>query len=446
MESNVTQKNEVAFDLDITLTAEEFAEHERKVYRNAQKQVVLKGYRKGHVPLPLIKKLHGQSLEQDIFDAAVQASFASFAREKEVKPMGQPLVSHIHRTDTGGLHFTISYEVFPTIELKDYRGLPARRIVHQVTDDEVEAELQTVCERFGKMSESEQVVDDLAGVTVDLQKIVDGQPEIGSVTRDVNVYLRNPSVNPGLKAALINRKVGDSFRIDLETGDEGAMNTYDVIVTKIMTVAPAPLDDTLARTALGNDAATLDDLRDAIRSGIAAEYERRYSSMFRDELVHALIERHPFTVPQALINEVLAHYLEEFRGGKDKELPKDFDMEAFIKEATPRADSLARWALLRDLIIDAEGLKADEADYEDLALIESQRTDIEYDRILKYMMKNNRYADRITAEKAVQFLEDYAIVQEVDDRTIPALRSEGASAPLIEDVPPETVDEEIRAI
>lgn len=424
MESTINQKSEIAFDLEITLSPEEFGQHENRVYRDAQKRIVLNGYRKGHVPLPIIRKLHGKSLEQDVLDAAVQDTFGGIAREQGLRPIGQPLVTHIHRTEPGGLHFTISYEVFPAVELTDYKGLPARRITHQVTEDEVDAEIESARERFGKMEEAEQVIDDLCGVTIDLQKMIDGQPEIGAVTKDVNVYLRNPTVNTELKAALLNCKIGDTFRIDLPTGDEGSTNAYDVTVTKIMRVEPAPLDDELARTALGNPEATLTEFREAVRRGVTAEYERRYNSIFRDDLMHAIIERHPFTVPQVLIDEVLQHYLQEYREGPEKELPKGFDIEKFVTEMKPRAEMLARWALLRDLIVEKEGLDAADDDYEGLAAIEADRTGIEFGRILQYMKRTPSYADKIRAEKAIQFLEDYAIVQEIDDRAVPGLEKE----------------------
>lgn len=416
MESTINQKSDVSFDLNFTLTADELGKIENVVYRKAQKQVVVNGYRKGHVPIQMIRKLHGKALEEEVFDAAIQDAFKREVVDKGIRPIGRPLVTHIHRTDAGGLHGTIAYEIFPQFELKDYKGIAARKTFHNVTDAEVEAELQSARERFGTTVDAETIADEYHGVTVDLQKIMEGEPVIGDVSRDVQVYLRNETVNSELKEALLGRNVGDSVRVDLPSADVGVKSTFEVTIKKVSKVVPANLDDAFAQSALNQKEATVNDLRDAIRRGLVSEFERQSSESFRDQLVRGLLDRHPITVPQSMINEVLDQYLDEVRQGENKELPKDFDMKDFIGQMTPRAETLSRWVLLREAIVEKEGLGATEEDYEGLAAIEAERTGIDYARILRYIKKTPRYEERIRAEKALQFLEDYAIVQEVEEK------------------------------
>ncbi len=440
MESTINQKGDIAFELDITLTPDEFGTFEHNVYRKAQKQVVLKGYRKGHVPIPIIKKLHGKALEEEVMDAAIHETFQSEVIDKGIRPVGRPLVTHVHKTDAGGLHCTIAYEIFPDIDLKDYKGLPAKRIVHQVTEKELDEEMARAAERFGAVIDAQTIADEYHGVTIDMQKLADGEPVIGDVQRDVRVYLRSETINPDLKGALIGKNVGDSFKLDLQTGEDGSTSTFDITVKSASQIVPAELNDELARTVLNKEDATLDQLRDAIRQGLMAEYDKQFTGLFRDELIHGLIDRNPIAVPSVIVNEVLDQYLDEYRKGEEKELPKDFDMKGFLETMKPRAEVFSKWALLREALAAKEDLQATDDDYEGLASLESERTGIEFDRILRYMKKTSAYADRIRAEKALQFLEDYAIVQEVDDRQIKGLNSDVGSAPEMPTVP-EPVEE-----
>lgn len=440
MESNINQKGDIAFELDITLTPEEYGTFEQNVYRKAQKQIVLKGYRKGHVPIPIIRKLHGKALEEEVIDAAIGETFQREVIDKGIRPVGRPIVTHVHKTDSGGLHCTVAYEIFPDIDLKDYKGLPAKRIFHQVTEKELDEEMARAAERFGAVIDVQSVADEYHGVTIDMQKILDGEPVIGDAQRDVRVYLRSETVNPDLKNALIGRNVGDSFRLDLQTAGDGSTSTFEITVTSASQIVPAEQNDELARTVLNREDATIAELRDAIRQSLLAEYDKQFTGLFRDELIHGLIDRNPIAVPSVIVNEVLDQYLDEYRKGEEKELPKDFDMKGFLETMTPRAEIFSKWALLREALAQKEDLQATDDDYEGLASLESERTGIEFDRILRYMKKTPAYADRIRAEKALQFLEDYAIVQEVDDRQIKGLNSDVGSTPEMPSAP-EPVEE-----
>jgi trigger factor len=422
MESTIRQTNNVKHELDVQLTPSELSPYLEFAYREAQKNASLKGFRRGHVPISMIKKLYGASLEREALEEAAQKEFAKVVEEKEIRPIGTPSITKLDKTDEGGLTFTVAYEVMPSFELGEYKGLQARRIIHNVTDEEVGNELRRIQESYAA-SEDEQadsVADENHVVTVDLKKVEGNDPAAQNSMSDVRIFLARNDVNPELKSMLLNTKTGDTFRIDLPTGEKGEMTNYEVTVGEIHRMNLPELNDELAVKLIGNDEATIEQLTDYVRQGIQSEYERRYSGFFRDELINTLLEQYQFDVPESFVAEVLKSFIEDMKKGPKKELPKDFNAERFVMENRPMAERTARWALIRDRIIDTEELRADDADYEGLAEIESQRTGIDYDTLLNYFKKSDKIEDRILAEKAIQLLEDYAIVQELDDTELPA--------------------------
>jgi trigger factor len=421
MESTIRQNSSIKHELDVTLTKEELEPYFTSVFKEAQKNISMKGYRKGHVPLVLIKKMYGASLEGEAVEEAVQQEFSKAAQKEELRPIGTPSITHIHRTEDGGLHFTVSYEVMPEITLGEYKGLPARKIFHVVEENEVQDELERVRENFATLEPAEQITDDNHTVVIDLQRNENGELVADNAMRDVRLYLRRPDVNPDLKASLLNTKVDDTFTIDLPTGENQEMNTYEVTVKEIQKVVLPELGDELAHKAIGEEA-TFDDLQGFIRQGIEGEYERRYSGYFRDELINAVLDRHDFEVPDTFVVEVLRSFTEDVK--KDKKLPKDFNQEEFNREMRPTAEKTAKWALIRELIIEKEDLRADDPDYEGLADIEAQRTGIDYETLLNYFKKSDKIRDRILAEKSMQLLEDYAVVQEIEDKEMMAQEAE----------------------
>jgi FKBP-type peptidyl-prolyl cis-trans isomerase (trigger factor) len=135
-------------------------------------------------------------------------------------------------------------------------------------------------------------------------------------------------------------------------------------------------------------------------------------------LIGALLNAHPFDVPNALVSEAMKQFVEELKSGNEKKLPKGFDRAKYEEEMRPVAERTVRWALLREQIIEREELQADPSDFEGLAEMEAQRSGIDQEVLLKYFQGAEQVKDRILAEKALQLLEDYAIVQDVDDRDL----------------------------
>lgn len=419
MESTIRQTTDIKHELDVSLTKEELNPYFDAVYREAQKNISMKGFRKGKVPIQMIRKMYGPSLEQEAMEEAVQQEFAKCVQAQDLRPIGQPAITKIDRAEDGGVSFTVAYEVMPEFTLGEYKGLSARRIYHVVSEEEVDSELQNIREGQATLEDAEAINDENHTTVIDLVRLENGEKLEEGAMRDVPVYLRRNDVNPELKASLLNTKPGDTFTLDLPTGENEEMNTYEVTVKQIKRVVLPELDDTLASKLLG-EGTPIEELTDYVRQSLNAEYERRYTSLFRDELINGLLERHEFNAPDSIVAEVLRSFIDDLKKGKNKQLPQDFDQAKFIQENRPLAERTAKWALIRDKVIQAENLNPDDADYEGLADIESQRTGIDYETLLNYLKNSDAVRDRILAEKALQLLEDYAIVNEVEDREVMA--------------------------
>lgn len=419
MESTVLESSGVRREIEFALTKGEYDAHFDKILRTAQKEAQLKGFRKGMVPLNLVKQLYGKQLESEAMEEAAQESFREYAQQTEPRIVGMPAVTELRKNEDGGLYVKIQYEVYPEFELGQYKGIQAQRIFHNVTEEEINQELENLRERLATLEPAESVADDDHVATVDIQKLVDGLPVIGDVSRDIRIFLKHENVNPELRRLLRNTHVGDTFRVDLPTGDGGETNIpYEVTVKAINRAVLPDADNTLAMKVLDNTAATIDELREQISQAIEQEYSGQFSRMFRDNLVAELVKNHDFEVPHTMTHMVLDSFIEDMKRGEKKELPAGFDRKKFESEMHPVAERTAKWMLIRERIIEAEGIAAEETDYEDLAEFEANRMGIEYGIVLRYLKSQESTTDRIVAEKVMVLLEDYADIQEVEDSTL----------------------------
>ncbi|MCC7438545.1 MAG: trigger factor [Armatimonadetes bacterium] len=417
MESTVLESSGVRREIEFSLTKVEYDAHFSKTLREAQKEAQLKGFRKGMVPLNLVKQLYGKQLEAEAMEEAAQESFRGYAEQVQPRIVGIPAVTELRRTDDGGLYVKIGYEIYPEFELGQYKGLQAQRIFHTVTGEEVDTELDNLRERLATLEPAESADDDDHVVTVDIQKLADGLPVIGETSRDIRIFLKHENVNPELRRLLRGTRVGDAIRVDLPTGDGGQTNIpYEVTVKEVNRAVLPDADNTLAMKVLDDTTATIDQLREQITLSIKHEYDSQYSRIFRDSVVAALVNSHDFDVPHTMTHMVLDSFVEDLKQrDKKKELPAGFDRKKFESEMHPTAERTAKWMLIREQIIEAEGITVEEADYEDLAEFEAKRMGIQYDIVLRYLKSLDTTQERIVAEKVMVLLEDYADAQEIED-------------------------------
>lgn len=428
MESTVLEPSSIRREIEFVLTKEEFDTHMTATLRAAQKEAQLKGFRKGMVPLNLVKQLYGKQLEIEAMEEAAQESFREYASQTQPNIVGTPAVTELRKEDNGGLFVRIQYEIYPEFELGQYKGLKAQRVSHTVTEEEINEELANLRERLATLEPAESADDDDHVVTVDIQKLADGMPVIGEVSRDIRIFLKHENVNPELRRQLRGTKVGDTFRVELPTGDGGETNIpYEVTVKEISRAVLPDADNTLAMKVLDSTSATIEDLREQITAAIQNEYDQQLAKNFRDKLVTLLVNSHDFEVPQTMARLVLDSFIEDMKRGEKKELPAGFNRQEFETDMYPVAERTAKWMLIREKIIEAQELTVEEADYEDLAEFEARRMGIEYGIVLRYLKSQPSTGDRIMAEKVMVMLEDYAEIEYVEQQDEPETNADQAS-------------------
>lgn len=416
MEARLTETGPIEREIHFTLTPEEFGPYTEKLYQQAQASANIKGFRKGKAPLSLIKKLHGKEIQEQASEEAIQKAFAEYGQQNNLQPFGTPYVVEMTHLDDGGLDFKIRYEVLPEFELGEYKGLTAKKLFHAVTAEEVDKEIEWLRERHRTEETVDTVADENHTAVVDFQKLDEsGTPVIGDVSRDVPVNLRSERVNPELKSSLIGKRLDDKVNISLPVGgDDGEVAIpYELTIKDIKQVILPELDAEFASKITGEEDSDISDMRDTIKQAMEAEYENRYFGFFRDELIDKLIDGHDFNAPTALVGQIINSYLEdEKKNYQDGKLPENFPYQQFYDERRESAERVASWLMIRDKIVEAEGVTVTDEDYEDLARIDAERMGMAPEALIEYYKGRDEVQQRILAEKVMQLLVDYAEVEE----------------------------------
>ncbi len=288
--------------------------------KEAQPDIEMKGFRKGKVPLPLLKKQYGDRLMGEVMQEAIDGAMAAHFEESGDKPAGQPETKVVNEDWKPGddVEVEFTYEKLPEIPETDLKGIALERLVVKPAEAEVDEALDNLAEQAqdfedrkkgSKAKDGDQVVIDFLGK-------VDGEPFEGGAAEDFPLVLGSGSFIPGFEDGLIGAKAGDELDVKVTfPADYGAENlagkdaVFEVKVKAVKKPVPARIDDELAKKF---GAENLDQLKDQIRERLGEEYKNAARALLKRALLDALDEKVSFELPESLVEaeaKQIAHQL-----------------------------------------------------------------------------------------------------------------------------------------
>lgn len=424
MEVTINTISDVQREAEIFLTAEELQPLFERAYKKVAPQIEVRGFRKGKVPLEMIKKLYGEAIEQDALDDIANDSFRSAMEEKHIEPLGQPAMVNMDFQRGQHFRFTIQYEVKPTFELKPYKGLAVEKPVHHVTDEEVQSEIERLRRAHATLLGVTLVRDnDNHIITADVQELADdGMPLIGKKTPDARFELADEALVQEIRDVLAQAEVGGQYRVrfSAQHGDHTHQHHIELKVKRIEKVELPEFNDEFVRNITGDSTATTATFLETLRKDLETYWARQSERMLEQAIINELVRMHEFTVPESLVNFYLDSFVEDIKSrSRDGRLPSGFDEKRFREENRPYAVFQAKWALIRERLIEAEGITATEEDVERLAASEASSLGLDKERLLRYYRTSNAATERVLSAKLMAFLKDHARVTEkvVDELT-----------------------------
>ena len=414
MEVTISSLSDIQQEVEIQVTDQELQPHFDQAYAKYRPKVEIKGFRKGKVPLSLIKKMYGEVIEQEALDEVANDMYRQVMKDRDIRPIGTPSMVNMDFKRGEHFRFRIQYEIQPTIELGEYTGLAVERPVHEVTEEEVQAEVDHILRANSTTSEVQTVTDEHHIVIAEVQELDDtGAPLIGRKTSDAKFYLDDKTLAPEITDALKGAEVGQEYRVSFESHHEDHSHTVRIaiIVNKIEKVGLPEFDDAFVSKITREKVSTTAEFLTNVKNDLDRFWSEQSDKKVEEGIVSEIVRRHEFTVPESLINGLLDSYVEDVRNkSRDKKLPASFDEKKFREENRALAIWQAKWMLLKEKIVTREGITVSDADVEAVVEVEAGRTGIPKERLLEYYKKSNVASDRILSEKLMRLLKEKAII------------------------------------
>jgi len=420
VEVTVESLSEVLRTVEITATPEDLEPHFTKAYLEYRKKIEIRGFRKGKAPIDIVKKLYGDLIENDALNEIATEFYRQTVKERDLKPIGDPILIDMDYKRGERFRCKIQYDIRPQITIKEYKGIEVEKIIHTVTDDEVDKEIVRLQRANASMVEVDVVTSPEHIVTVTLQDLDEsGAPLIGKKSENIRFYLADDQLEQPFKDALKEAKKNGEYTVQFEHAHESQTHTVNTQITvkKIEKVTLPTLDDAFVTTVTKSKFTTVEMLRTNIKEEIIAYWKEKTERQVVNSVTAEIIHRHEFQVPESLIRSVLDGLLEEVKNEyPDKRLPSEFNEEKFKEENRAYAMYQAKWALLREELIQAEHVTVSDEDLEKLAEEESAKIKIPKDRLMSYYKSSDQIKDRLIGDTLLKLLVNSAKIKEVPEK------------------------------
>ena len=418
MESIVTKKGNFEKVVEVDVPEAELAPHFDSIYKKYQKNVKLQGFRKGKVPLSLIKKLYGDAMKGEAIEEVVQSVLREVRDQENLRLVAPAKLEDINYDPEKGLHFKAVCEVAPDIELKNYRGLSVEREVYEVDDQDVSDALNDVREQMAVMQPVETAAEDGHFVLADLQQVdATGLPIIGKKFKDRYFQIvTNNSNNKDFTEQLIGAKPGDKRRIELDSNDnsnspnkENKKDYFEVRIKEIKSKQVPELDDGLAKDT--GKFESLDELKTDLRSKLTKQAQVNARSHLRRRIIDEVLKKNSFDLPESMIN----NYLDIFVENAKKESKEPFDEEELRNHYRPTAVWNLKWELVKDKLREAENLSVSDEDKDVFISRLAEERDIEEKQVrksLKDKRAQRQFEEDVIEDKVLNYLEVNAKIKD----------------------------------
>lgn len=400
MKSTVEQLSPTRVRINVEVPFSELEPDFQRAYKELARQVRLPGFRPGKAPAKLLEARFGREamLDQVVTDA-LPARYGQAVAESEVHPLGQPEIEVTKKEYGEELAFTAEVDIRPKLTLPDPGSLTISVDPIEISDDDVDAELQSLRARFGTLTGVDRPVADGDFVSIDLSATIDGEEVPGATAQGLSHEVGSGRLIAGLDEALVGLSVDESkeFTAQLATGEHAGKDAQVTVTVKSVKQRELPEpDDEFAQLASEFD--TIEELRSNLREQVGRTKRAQQAEAIRDAAIDTLLEQVDIPLPEAIVMAQVdsalhnaLHSLDHDESKLDEVLAQQGkSREEFETETRTAAETDVKRQLLLDALADELEVQVGQDDLTERLVATSRQYGIEPQQLVAYLQENNQ--------------------------------------------------------
>ncbi|MGY6694570.1 MAG: trigger factor [Roseinatronobacter sp.] len=348
----------------ITVTADELAAKVDEKLVEAQPEIEMKGFRKGKVPMALLKKQFGSRLLGEAMQDAVDGAMSKHFEDSGDRPALQPEVKMASEGWKEGddVVVNLNYEALPKIDAPDFSDVTLEKLVVKADDAAVQEALENLAKNAQNFDEKDGAAENSDQVTMDFEGKIDGEIFEGGAAEDFPLVLGSGQFIPGFEEQLIGVKAGDEKAVTVNFPDDygakhlaGKEAVFDCKIKAVKAPGEAKIDDDLAKQF---GAESLDALKAQITERLEAEYAQASRAVLKRGLLDALDAKVDFDLPPSLVEAESKQIAHQLWHDAQEDVDQNDHNHAEI-ETTAESDKLAVRRVKLGLLLAEIGQKAE---------------------------------------------------------------------------------------
>ncbi len=343
-----------------------------KKYRDLARNAKVKGFRPGKVPLSIIKSYYGKAVEHEVSSQFIQDTFGDALKQVELKPLTQADVNESHFEQGGAFSYTALVDICPPFELPDYIGLKIYKPPVEVSDEQIQAELDKLVQSHAQLRtlESERPIREGDVAIVDFIPVVDGRVFEKGRTRDFLAEVGKGSLHPDFDKHLLGRKPGESLSFELDYPEDASTSElagkrvlFDLTIKDLKEKEVPELNDEFAQSLGSGQFDTTEALREEFRKKLLEREEQKASQTVRDQIQGKILGKVHFELSPRVIereaDRILQNLKHQFEHQGLKFDPDALNAAEYRTGTRLQAEKDIRTRLVLERIAEAEAISLD---------------------------------------------------------------------------------------
>lgn len=400
MKSTVEQLSPTRVRINVEVPFKELQPDFDRAYKELAKQVRLPGFRPGKAPAKLLEARVGrEAILDQVVNEALPSRYGQAVTESDVRPLGQPNIEVTKKEYGQELVFTAEVDVRPDIALPDLSALKITVDPIQVSDEDVDAELQSLRARFGTLTGVDRPAATGDFVAIDLAAQIDGEDLPEASTKGLSHEVGSGQLVDGLDDAIVGLSAGEStvFTTEMAAGPHAGKEAEVTVTVGSVKERELPEpDDEFAQLASEFD--TIDELRANLADQVRRVKRVQQAEEIRTAALEALLEQVDMPLPEAIVQAQVDSTLHNALHGLDHDDAKlaealekqGSSREQFDADTRSEAEKAIKTQLLLDALGDDLDIQVGQQDLTERLVVTSRQYGIEPQQLLGYLQQNNQ--------------------------------------------------------
>lgn len=361
--------------LTIEVSSEEFEKAIAKAYKKNKNKISMPGFRKGKAPRAMIEKMYGKGVfYEDAANSIIPDAYADAAKESELEIVAQPEIDVTQIESGKPFIFTATVALKPEVTLGEYKGIEVEKKEVEVTDEEVDTEINRVRESNARMIDiDDRAAQDGDTVVIDFDGYVDGKQFEGGKAEDYSLVLGSHSFIDNFEEQLEGKNIGEDVTVNVTFPEnyqaeelQGKPAEFKVKIKEIKVKELPELDDDFAQDVSNFD--TIAEYKEDLKKKIAENKEEALKREREETVIGKIIENAQMDIPEQMVEAQTRQMTQEFAQRLSSQgLSIDQYMQftgltpqKMIEELKPQALKRIQSRLVLEAVVAAENIETSE--------------------------------------------------------------------------------------